>query len=305
MRFFYKRNRFHQLKGFCTVMQWGSIAKAGDIMRVSPSSISLQIQALERDIGVKLFYRVKQRLQPTEEAYSIYRVALEHLEGIDHIYEDTANLLKEKVSKSIRVAGHSYALSHLIPKPLKQLIEKCDNKLQYKLFNITREEAIESLYKREVDVAVYPVEQEYKDIIIEDVFNEKCKTVLAMSKEHPIAKIHHKEITWDTLKKYNIAHIGKGVTMQGLKFNLAKHKIYSMVDITHNCTWEIGKGLIKENIIVGFFESHYLNESDKQEIETKDISHLLPDYSFQALYHKDTKAQIVKDFISILKNNLL
>gem|GEM_PF-5022449 len=303
MRYFYKRNRFHQLKGFCTVMKEGSIAKASDIMHVSGSSISLQIKALERDLGVVLFQRVKQRLQPTEEAWTVYREALQLLDGIDNIYENTSKLLKNNVAQSIKIAGHAYALSHLIPPTLSEIIKQNDG-LKYKLFNFTREEAIEALEKREVDVAIYPVDSDYKDIIIEDVFDKKCKVILAMSKNHALATIKDKDITWEIIGKHNVAHIGKNITIQGLKFNIAKHKIKSIVDITYNCTWEIGKGLIKQNLIMGFFEAGYLSKSDKEHIVQKDISHLLPDYSFQALYHKDTKAKVVKDFIAMLKQDL-
>ncbi|MFV2068133.1 MAG: LysR family transcriptional regulator, partial [Pirellulales bacterium] len=50
----YKHNRLQQLRGFCYAARAGSISKAADRMALSQPSVSLQIQALEREMKVKL-----------------------------------------------------------------------------------------------------------------------------------------------------------------------------------------------------------------------------------------------------------
>ena len=300
MRYFYKRNRFHQLKGFCTVMKEGSIAKAADIMRISASSIGLQIKALERELGIELFHRIKQRLQPTEEAWSIYRSALQALEGIDDIYEDTAKLLKNKIAKSIKIAGHPYALSHLLPKTIAETIRENKN-VKIKLYNVPRDEAVTMLKSAEIDMLIFPMNEYDESLEVETLY--KGHSVLAMHKNHPLAKIDEKDITWEELKKHEIAHIGKSVVMQGLVNNIKGHKLQARVNIENGGTWDIGRGLIKENTFVGIFDKGYLNDSDKEGIVQKDISHLVPDYSFQIVTLAIKQNPVVVQFIKKLKSH--
>ena len=51
----YKQNRLQQLRGFCHAARAKSISKAAHQMLLSQPSVSLQIKALERELGVQLF----------------------------------------------------------------------------------------------------------------------------------------------------------------------------------------------------------------------------------------------------------
>lgn len=46
----YKKNKLEQLKGFCAVVDCGSIAEASKRLHLSESSVSLQVSSLEQDI---------------------------------------------------------------------------------------------------------------------------------------------------------------------------------------------------------------------------------------------------------------
>jgi len=47
-RFYYKGNRLKQLRAFCYAVKFGSIARAAEALFLSPSSVSLQLSALEK-----------------------------------------------------------------------------------------------------------------------------------------------------------------------------------------------------------------------------------------------------------------
>jgi hypothetical protein len=65
--------------------------------------LSLIFSEAQRELGIVLFNRIKQRLHPTEEALTVYREALKLLDGIDDIYENTASMLKNKIAQSINL----------------------------------------------------------------------------------------------------------------------------------------------------------------------------------------------------------
>ena len=51
----YKHNRLQQLRGFYYAARAKSMSKAAEKMELSQPSVSLQIQALERELGAQLF----------------------------------------------------------------------------------------------------------------------------------------------------------------------------------------------------------------------------------------------------------
>ena len=52
---YYKQNRLKQLRAFCHAATTGSISRAADQLYLSQPSVSLQIQALERELNTMLF----------------------------------------------------------------------------------------------------------------------------------------------------------------------------------------------------------------------------------------------------------
>src|ERR1700686_5031302 len=71
-RFYYKGNRIKQLRAFCYAVKFGSIARAADGLFLSASSVSLQLSALEKELGVRLLERTRPRLALTREGQMLY-----------------------------------------------------------------------------------------------------------------------------------------------------------------------------------------------------------------------------------------
>ena len=67
----------HHLRYFHAIAQAGGLVKAADRLNVSPSAVSVQLQALEAQLGHDLFERRGRQLVLTEAG----RMALERAEG--------------------------------------------------------------------------------------------------------------------------------------------------------------------------------------------------------------------------------
>ena len=71
-RFSYKSDRLKPLRAFCQTVPLGSVSRAAEALFVSQPAISLQLQALERELGVPLFERSGRRLVPSREGQLLY-----------------------------------------------------------------------------------------------------------------------------------------------------------------------------------------------------------------------------------------
>jgi len=66
---------YHHLLYFWTVAREGGLVPAGNVLRLSHSTISAQIHALEDQLGEKLFAKVGRRLTLTDTGKVVYRYA--------------------------------------------------------------------------------------------------------------------------------------------------------------------------------------------------------------------------------------
>ena len=119
-QFYYKRNRLQQLNGFYHTVQTGSISKAAKKMNLTQSTITLQIQSLERDLGVELFKRDKKRIKITKEGRMLYICSTPYIQGIDDLFKSfLRNAESEKLS-TINLAANHVSISYILPKYSKK-----------------------------------------------------------------------------------------------------------------------------------------------------------------------------------------
>jgi DNA-binding transcriptional LysR family regulator len=87
-----KRPSIHQLEVFCRVVQLESMARAAEELRVTPSSVSMQIQELEKRFKAPLLVRGPRRTVPTAAGDVLYTQAIALLEGLDSVERELSRL---------------------------------------------------------------------------------------------------------------------------------------------------------------------------------------------------------------------
>jgi DNA-binding transcriptional LysR family regulator len=299
MSYWYKKNKIQPLRGFCKVIEEGSVLKASKAMNIAQSGVSLQINSLEKDLKVKLFIRKNQKLIPTEEAKKFYRMSKKFITELDFMFEHASEIIKEDHENKITIAAHPYMLSHFLPEIFKDLLKR-NPKLRFELYNVSLDEGLDMLNNGTVDLGFFPVDKRYirKEIIVRDFY--KCKFGIAVSSDHPLAKVKTENITWENLKNHDYITIGKSITTQGLKSALETYGLSSKFQL-HNGTWDICLGIIKQGLTVGGGDVKYSTGHD--EIVFKEAEYLMPEYKFHILLNENTEiSQGSKDLLSIVKS---
>ena len=106
-----------KLKSFCTVVDYGSLTKAAEILYCSQPAITKQISSLEADLGYKLFDRNGKHLSLNESG----RIVYENGSKILTILSDMQKRLFEenrKTETSLSIGVTNFIGIHLLPKYL-------------------------------------------------------------------------------------------------------------------------------------------------------------------------------------------
>lgn len=172
--------RLEALRAF---LEGGSLNVAAERLNCTQPQVSRLLAALEDEVGFPLFDRKVRRLEPTNEAWLIYKQVELALSELDEVAE-TANRIRMGLKTHVRVLAAPYALDALFVEPLRRLRDEFPE-ATVGIDIRTRLEIEPSLRRESFDlgVATLPLESDELDsVTMVDV-----PMVVVMSADHPLA----------------------------------------------------------------------------------------------------------------------
>jgi DNA-binding transcriptional LysR family regulator len=169
---YYKNSRLKQLRAFSQVVRSGSISKAAEKLFLSQPSVSLQIQALERELNATLFERRGPSLKLTPEGEVLYQLADPLVEGIDRLQENFAAHFGKIDSGELNIGAGESTILYILPEPVRRFVEAYPG-VTLKMHNVTGRDGLKMLRGDEIDFAVgsmldVPEDIEYTPVVTFD-----------------------------------------------------------------------------------------------------------------------------------------
>lgn len=176
---------FKQLHTFTVVAKEQNITRAAKILNYSQSSVSGQIQALERELGVPLFDRLGRGVLLTEEGRRI----LVHVQNLSYIEQQIRAVAfgHDEPCGTLAVGAPESIIAYRLPKVLLKFRERYP-KVQLRFQPGACSELRTGLERGEIDVALLleaPVRAE--NLITECLIEEQIVLVSGLS--HPLTTI--------------------------------------------------------------------------------------------------------------------
>lgn len=159
-------------------------AKAAEACFVTQPTLSMMIQKLEDELGIKLFDRKRQPIQPTEDGREIIERARQIVADVSRLKEYTKER-KQDVSGEVRMAIIPTLAPYLLPLFLNSLMEK-HPQLKVKIRELVTEDIISQLKKGELDIGVMATPVNEPTLKEHPVFYEEFFAYTA--DDEPIAK---------------------------------------------------------------------------------------------------------------------
>jgi len=166
----------------------GTVAAVADALNYSPSSVSVQLQELEREVGVKLLRRVGRNVQLTPAGFRLVEHAQSAVAADEAIQTELAGLTGQPRGKVRMTFVQTPALS-LLPATLASLARTAPD-LTIEVSQRETAPALEELRSREVDVVVgldYDAAptRRHRDVDRRDIMREHV--LLAVPADDPLA----------------------------------------------------------------------------------------------------------------------
>lgn len=181
---YYKQNRLKQLRAFCGSVRAGSITEAAEALFLSQPSVSLQIQALEREFGITLYERRGPTIKLTPDGELLYQLAQPLVEGIDKLQETFAAHYGRLETGELNIAAGESTILNILTGPVKQFAERYPG-IRIKLHNVTGRDGLIMLRNDQADFAVGPLLQPTKEFVYRPVVTYHPTLITPLG--HPLA----------------------------------------------------------------------------------------------------------------------
>lgn len=197
--YYYKKNRLKQLRAFQQVVRTGSVTQAAEALFLSQPSVTLQLQALERELGVMLFERRGATMKLTPQGEVLHQIAQPLVEGIDKLDETFAAAFGHIDSGIVNIGAGESTILYIMPEPVKRFTQAYPN-VQIKIHNVTGRDGLRMLRADEIDFAIGSMLEPMDDITYEPVVT--YDPVLITPLDHPLAR--KEDVTLADISPYGL-----------------------------------------------------------------------------------------------------
>ena len=179
-----KGDRLKQLRAFCQTARLGSISRAAGQLMSSQPAVSLQVSALEEELGLSLFDRRRPHITLTRVGESLYQLAMPLVQGMDRLPDTFAERHHGVFTDILRVGAGQLSAAHLLPGYLKQFQQQYPG-TRIEVRTGTGRERLRWLRAYEIDLVVAAMDVPRPDLDFRPVL--ASDPMLITPEDHPLA----------------------------------------------------------------------------------------------------------------------
>ena len=179
-----RRDRLKQLRAFCQTARLGSITRAAPQVMSSQPAVSMQIRALEEELGVPLFDRRGPRISLSAIGRRLYRFAMPLVQKVDRLPDIFAEEHFGVVTDHLRIGAGQTSAAYLLPGYLKEFQERWpDTRVEVRTG--TGRQRMGWIVDHEMDLAVAAMDGVPPDVEFHPIRDSSL--VLITPEDHPLA----------------------------------------------------------------------------------------------------------------------
>lgn len=179
------QNRYRQLRAFCQTAKAGSISKAATRLQLSQPSVSLHIQALEKELDILLFERRGPRIRLTPAGALLLEMAEPLVDGMENLVDSFSSAVSEVKAGPLDIAAGESTLLYILPELTKRFMDTFPD-ITVRLHNVTGRDGMRKMRDDTVDLAIGAMDDVPEDLSYYPVYN--YDPILIVPLDHPLAK---------------------------------------------------------------------------------------------------------------------
>lgn len=280
-RYYYKGNRLKQLRAFCALVKFGSLARAAESLFLSQPAVSLQLSALEAEMAQPLLERQGRSLRVTREGQALYELARPLVEGIDRIDTTLREQLSGMDTGELNIAAGESTILHLLP-PLVRAFRDRHPAVHVHLHNVTGRDGLALLRNDQVEMAVGSMLDVPPDIAYEPVYH--FDPMLIAPLDHPLG--NKVDLRLEDLSPYGLILPPKRLStwrMVDLVFQQRRVPYTVALEVGG---WEVIKQYVAMGLGISIVTGFCLKPEDESRLLVRNLRAYFPQRSYGVVVRK-------------------
>jgi DNA-binding transcriptional LysR family regulator len=186
----------HKLRGFHAVVQHGGFTAAARKLLLTQPTMSLQVKALEKELGIQLLERDAKGVTLTREGEVLFGLASKLFEKeheIDTLFRDSARLEPARLT----IATNQSIAAHILPPRLEAFASRFP-KVEINIHNLRTGDILASVRDGSTDLGIILIDPGVPWLTSRKVL--PYEMVLVTPRDHPLSK--RRRITLSDVAKY-------------------------------------------------------------------------------------------------------
>ena len=300
-RFYYKGNRLKQLRAFVYITRMGTLSRAAEALFLSQPSVSLQLKALERELGAPLIERTRRRITLTDAGEALYEIARPLVEGFENLDREFHAKTRGRHGGKLTVAAGSSTIQYLLPELVKAYRERYPD-VHLQLANVTGKDGLALLRADEADIAIGSMLDVPQDIAWAPVYH--YDPMLIMPPDHPLAA--KEDITLDDLSPYGLILPPQRLTTFRLVDMVFQQRHVPYTVAIEVGGWDVIKQYVAMGLGISIVTGICITEADKQRLVVRNLRRYFPQRSYGVVMRKGKfLSPEARAFIDLIRPGLL
>ncbi len=280
-RFYYKGSRLKQLRAFCYAVKYGTLTRAAEALYLSQPSVSLQLGALESELGCQLVERRRRRVTLTPQGQILYELARPLVEGLEGLDEEFVKQARGGGQSTLDIACGNSTIQYLLPDMVAEFRKQHDN-VHMNLHNVTGTDGMTLLRSDEVDFAVGSMVDVPHDVSYEPLYH--FDPLLITPLDHPLAG--KAEISLEDLSPFGLILPPKRLTtyrLVDLVFQKRKVPYHVAIEVGG---WEVIKQYVAMGLGISIVTGMCIREPDRERLGVRNLRPYFPQRSYGVVMRK-------------------
>lgn len=299
-RYYYKGNRQKQLRAFVSIVKLGTLTRAAEALFVSQPTVSLQLQALERELGVPLLERRRRRINLTDAGEALYELARPLIEGWENLDRDFQARVKGLKAGRLTIAAGASTIQYLLPEWVRRY-RAAFPAVHLQLANVTGRDGLALLRADEADFAIGSMLEVPNDIVWTPL--RQYDPMLITPLDHPLAR--KQDVTLEDLSPYGLI-----LPPQRLSTYRLIDLVFQQRQVPYQVAIEVGGWeVIKEYVAAGLGISVVtgicIAEADRARLAVRNMRQWFPQRSYGVVMRKGKQLSAeARAFVEMVKPGL-
>ena len=280
-RFYYKGNRIKQLRAFCYAVKFGTVVRAAEALFLSASSVSLQISALEKELGARLLERTRPRLALTREGQMLYDLARPLIEGMESLDQQFRTQRQGLDAGEVTIAAGASTIQYLLPTLVRDFRERYPE-VRLQLANVTGKDGLALLRSDQVDFAFGSMLDVPHDLSYEPV--QWFDPMLILPLDHPLAQ--KKDVVLEDLSPYGLILPPQRLTtyrLVDLVFQQRRVPYRVAIEVGG---WEVIKQYVAMGLGISVVTGICITDHDRDRLAVRNMRRYFPQRSYGVVVRK-------------------